>query len=187
MIFFSEQKLAAKLREGAITRNQTIIYMIIFVAYFAYEYFTSLYDAFTDPELIAVKSQYLAFNVFSQAVNLGVVFYAFKINSKGDARDFAVRYISLAIPIGVKAIALTVFLFLPLFFYGFSHYFSTHPDWRSELNKPGMSMFDMWRLIFGGSIWTDFIGLHIILAALWAWRLNISFKIVSGQATVSNG
>lgn len=181
MIIFSERKLAQKLHDGGVTRSQVFIYSIIALVWISYAYVSSLIDFFSEPALIPLRTQIIAFHAVYQSFNCLLIFYAYKINSKGDGRDFLSRFICLALPIGIKTFWIGLLFAAPFIYYQLHHFWDAHPNWMAEFDDSDAGKFKMVKEIWGTSSYIFFGVLLITLSLFWSWRLNLSFRIASGQ------
>ena len=150
MILFNDRTLAQQLHSEVVTERQQLTYLAIIMGILA-----------LSPMVATTAAPNVIFGVVGVLENVGIVFYAYRVNSRGDGHHFISRFICLAIPIAVKLMVVWVLLNLPLALFHILAHSTQLWDHSAQL-------------IF----WCNLM----ILTALWLRRITIDFRIASGQS-----
>lgn len=172
MIFWSEKKLAVKLRDDMVSAKEQLVYLALGNLIIAY-FISCLYgkEVFRSDIYGHIYHAILVIT----AVILPIVI--FKINNKGDGKDFLMRYICLNLPITIK-----LFL-LQLLTASFTYYLD-NPDLyrtvsRAAINHSFANTIDTTKNLMKIGPYT--IAANIFINLVLFWKYAVAFKIASGQ------
>lgn len=110
MNFFRDKELAQRFAADNVSEREIFYYFLISSLLF-YSLTTT-----TIISLVEIKATFLdhIFDAVTLVIALIGMIGIFRINSKGDNKNFVSRFISLSFPIGVKCFILMIILFVPI-------------------------------------------------------------------------
>lgn len=180
MYFWNDKKLAHDLHKGFVSEKQQMLYLL-FVSILMSIFLTSTvgYNIWSVHAPLTLHDY--ASDIVYLAISILIILVSFKINNKGDGKDFLLRYICLSLPISIKSILVGLILGVLGFMLDVQLYISANPDIMPS--SPTQEDYDYFfengidQVTSNMGILLTMIGIMLYIL----WRFTVCFKIASGQ------
>lgn len=120
--FINDRELAKRFAKDAVPEKEQMWYTLIFItltSVFGSEYFYFL-DIDTLADLEEVKSEInIVSDLFFAAVWSGTIYLAYRVNAKGDNKNFVGRYMSIGFPLMVRILLAVITFFIGMVIVGY--------------------------------------------------------------------